>query len=365
MSETGMDVDPSGDALLSENLSSAAHEISLEEAQRIATQRYGISGRASRLTSERDHNFRIIAADGLEYVLKLSNAAEDEAIAAFQAQALLHVAQVDPELSVPRVIAARDGKTHLTLHFHDPDSGSGPVLRTVRLLSYLPGVPLNLVPRTGAHCRDLGGLLARLGLALRGFFHPAAGHDLAWDIKNTSRLRSLVPHVPDPCRRALVLHFLDDFAERAQPRLPALRAQVVHNDLNAYNVLVDSNDHERIAGILDFGDLVYTSLINDVAVGASYHMSTGPDALDGVIGFVAAYHATAPLERSEIGLLFDLIAARFVTTVLITGWRAARYPQNSAYILKNNPGAWSGLESLYALTREPVLSRLRHACNME
>jgi hydroxylysine kinase len=366
---SGMEADfgASGHEALNDSLSTAAHDITLAQAEHIVAAHYGITGRAALLTSERDHNFKIVAADGAQYVLKVSNAAEDPQIAEFQVQALLHIERVDMRLPVPRVIGALNGQTHLRLPFTGTAAGAdaSDFTRSARLLTFLHGTPLHMVERTAAQRRALGTHLAQLGLALRGFFHPAAGHDLAWDIKNASRLRELVPHIPDAARRELVLHFIDNFEKHAKPHLPKLRAQVVHNDLNAYNVLVDDHAHDTIAGILDFGDMVYTSLLNDVAVGASYHVSTGERALDTAAEFIAAYHAVVALEPMEVDLLFDLIAARFVTTVVITGWRAARYPHNSTYILRNNPSAWSGLESLNAIPREEAQLKLRRACNME
>ncbi len=56
-----------------------------------------------------------------------------------------------------------------------------------------------------------------------------------------------------------------------------------------------------------------------------------------------------------MALLYDLILARVFTTLLITGWRAARYPDNAAYILRNVPSARAGLEGLRRLGRERAL----------
>jgi Ser/Thr protein kinase RdoA (MazF antagonist) len=214
-------------------------------------------------------------------------------------------------------------------------------------------------------CRALGTLLGQLGLALRDFTHAAAGHDLAWDIKNIGKLRNLLYDMPNPSHRELARYFFENFEKHAAAYLPSLRAQVVHNDLNPYNVVVDASDQDRVTGIFDFGDMVYTSLINDVAIGACYQVSTGKHALETAAEFVGAYHAVVPLELIEVDLLFDLMAARFLATVAITSWRAARYPPNSTYILRNNPSAWAGLENLYSLSREQAQFILRRACNME
>jgi Ser/Thr protein kinase RdoA (MazF antagonist) len=348
-----------GDQLGGSILSVAAEEISIAEAEELTSRHFGIDGCASRLTSERDQNFRIVGEDGREYALRISNHAEDPKINDFQVSALMHIEHVDPRIPVPRVFRALNGQSHLRLPF---EQGR---LRAVRLLSYLPGVPLNTVERTPAHRRQLGTHLAKLDSALRDFSHPAAGHELAWDIQHASGVRPLIAHIPDTSRRQLAEHSLAAFEEHAKPVLPRLRAQVIHNDLNFYNVLVDAIDNDRLVGILDFGDMVYSPLAVDVAVGASYHMNTKGDPWDAVAEFVSAYHSVSPLERGEVDLLYDLIAARFVVTVSITGWRAERYPENSAYILKNNASAWQGLAHLSTLPRNVAQRRLRVACNME
>lgn len=347
------------DELGSSILSVAAEEISLAEAEELTSRHFGIDGCASRLTSERDQNFKIVAEDGREYALRVTNHAEAPEINDLQVSALQHIEHVDPQIPVPRVFRALNGQSHLRLPF---EHGR---LRAVRLLSYLPGMPLNTVERTPAHRRELGTHLAKLDLALRDFSHHAAGHELAWDIQHASGIRPLIAHIPVIDRRRLAEDFLVSFETHAKPVLPILRAQVIHNDLNFYNVLVDPIDRDRLVGILDFGDMVFSPLVVDVAVGASYHMNTTGDPWDAVAEFVSAYHAVSPLEQREIDLLYDLIAARFVVTVAITGWRAQRYPENSAYILKNNAAAWHGLAHLSTLSRDVAQRRLRMACNME
>ena len=47
-------------------------------------------------------------------------------------------------------------------------------------------------------------------------------------------------------------------------------------------------------------------------------------------------------------LLRDLTATRMLTTLAIASARAARYPENAAYILRNVPAAAAGLRALAA-----------------
>jgi Ser/Thr protein kinase RdoA (MazF antagonist) len=128
-------------------------------------------------------------------------------------------------------------------------------------------------------------------------------------------------------------------------------------------VVVDAADPERVCGILDFGDMVRSPLVCDVAVAASYLVTQGDGPLGGAPDYVAAYHTAAPLMASEFEVLFDLVVTRLAMTVLITGWRAKLFPANAAYILRNAPSAWQGLERLAGLDRAAAREILQSACD--
>ncbi|CAB3903724.1 phosphotransferase [Achromobacter deleyi] len=340
-------------------LAAASPDIGEAQAAQLARRHFGIDAQVRRLAGERDRNFHLRADDGREYVLKFSHPAEDARVADFQARALRHVEQADPGLPVQRVLLANDGEPCVWLQ--TPDAPP----RVLRLFTYLPGLPLPDAPRSAAQRDNLARTLARLGLALRGFTHPAGQLDLPWDIQRTDEVAPLLAHVTDPARRALAERGLARFVNHAKPALPGLRAQAIHNDLNLYNVLVDPADPDRIAGILDFGDMVQAPLVNDLAVAASYQLEPGDDALAPAVAFTAAYHAVSPLTPAELDVLFDLMVARLVMVVAIGGWRAARYPENSAYILRNNAVSWARLQACDGIARDAARQRLRAACGFE
>ncbi len=317
----------------------------------MARKHFGREGQLRRLTSERDLNFQLSAASGESHVLKIANLAEPIESTHFQTEALLHLARAAPELPVPRVVRTLTGATEATL----------PEGNILRLLTFLEGEPLHRAQSSAAQSRSMAGIGATLARALRGFDHPAADHDLLWDIKQASRLRALLPAMTDKDLRSLISARLDLFEMRVSPALPALRWQVVHNDLNPHNVLVDPADHARVSGILDFGDMVRTPLICDVAVTASYQVDAA-DPLASLVNFAGAWHAADPLEEAELDLLFDLVATRMITTIAIAGWRAARYPENAPYILRNVPRALAGFQAFERLSPAEVRRELAAAC---
>lgn len=316
-------------------LNSPPPDLTDAQAQALALQHFGVEGHQRRLTSERDLNIHI-ATPTQGYVLKLANPAEPPEVTDFQTQALLHLEQTD--LPVPRVIRTLCGKTEAII----PQG-------TLRLLTYLEGTPLHSTPRSPTQTAAMAQMAARLTVGLQGFVHPAADHVLQWDIKHASALRPLLPAIPDDLRD-LATNCLNRFDAEIAPQLPRLRWQVVHNDLNPHNVLTDPADPDQIAGVLDFGDMVHTPLICDAAIAASYLIDPAQP-LDSLQTFARAYHATLPLTAQEAQLFPDLVATRMLTTLAITASRAARYPENAAYILRNFATSRDGLRALAAIPR--------------
>lgn len=345
-------------AIQSSILNTTAPRIDDTEASALVLRIFGLSARAHVLTSERDKNFYILSEDGREFVLRVANSAEDPAVSSLQTSALSHIEAAAPDLPIPTVrpSVSREFETVVRIA-----AGSEHV---VRLLTFLPGEPIYRTASSRQQTENLGRCLARIGLALQDFRHPAASHDILWDLKGAARLRPYLVHIGDDRRKALADEALARFESAILPRLPGFRSQVVHNDFNPHNVLVDPNEPVRVTGVLDFGDMVETPLINDVAVAASYQVE-GEDPLGRAAVFVAAYHATFPLRPEEVEVLFDLITLRQVMTVTITEWRANLYPENKAYILRNQPRAAAALEALNQIGRAAGTARLRQACEME
>ncbi|NBE08445.1 phosphotransferase [Paragemmobacter ruber] len=295
---------------------------------------WALSGDLAPLTSERDQNHRLDAGQG-RFVVKIANVAEPHALPRFQSRALRHAAARDPSLPIPRVVAARDGADDVVL----------PSGHLMRVLTWLDGAPLAGLPASPAQAAGVARLGARLTRAMGGFSDPAADHVLQWDIKQAARLRPLLVHIADPALARLATAALDRFDAHVAPALPGLRWQVIHGDLNPHNVLGDPARPDQVTGILDFGDMVHAPIVCDLAVAAAYALDParpGPS----LAAFAAAWAAEHPLTRAERDLLPDLVAARMVTTLAITGFRAARYPENAAYILRNAPSAAAGLASL-------------------
>jgi 4-aminobutyrate aminotransferase-like enzyme/Ser/Thr protein kinase RdoA (MazF antagonist) len=316
---------------------------SADDVGRIAAELFGLDGPVTDLGSERDQTFLAEGQSG-SGVLKISNLGEQAATLDLEAEAILHIARIDPELPVarPRAVSRAPGAAAYRAAVESPDG-----VHFVRLFERLEGRSGG-----GAGAPDLsddavrayGETHARLNIALRGFFHPAAGRELLWDLAQAAKLRPRLDSIADRERRQLVEAVLDRYEERAAPRWPRLRAHVVHGDLNLDNVLLD--DDGRIRGIVDFGDAVHTAQVADFAVALASLMRgrSGDEVFR--VGRIAVdgYSSRIPLEPEELELLGDLVAARLAQIVVISAWRSSRYPENAANIQAWDADSWRLLE---------------------
>ena len=327
-------------------VASPAPQLAPAHVGELIAEHYGLAGDLVSLVSERDQNFRLTTVEGTRFVVKIANSAENSVVTDFQIEALLHIEKRGCEVAVPRIIRTRDGTTSTAAQV---DGGS----YRIRIVSYVPGRPVDNVPIDASLARLQGRCLAQIGVALREFEHPGDSQALLWDMQRAGELRQLVPHIEDVDSRVAVARCLEEFAVKTLPRLASLRSQVIHNDLNPDNILVNDNDPISISGVIDFGDMIRAPLIVDVAVAASYLRTDDADAMSLLAAFVAGYHEVTPLQSAELQLLYDCIRTRIATTITIMHWRASERPDD-AYSVKSLQSGCSASRFLARLDAIPA-----------
>ena len=315
---------------------------------------FGLSGELTRLPGEADDNFLLDVGDDRRYVAKFAHLRADPAVVDVQVRVLRHIESAAPGLPVPRVARAVDGGLWTTA----PD---GPLRgRVVHVLSYLDGALLRSVTTDAALRRNLGVTLAELGRALRGFDDPLLHRPLLWDLAQLPRLRPLLAERSPGPGTSLIEEQLGRLTAEVSPRLAAQRSQLLHNDFSPDNTLI-SADGSRVCGIIDFGDVTVTALVNDVAIAVANLLTDDADPFGPALDFIAGYHSTTPLTAAEVSLLPDLILGRVVARIIISEWRAERFPENRAYVLRNTPRAWEHLHRLLSIPGEQTAARIQEA----
>jgi len=278
----------------------------VEAAVKIADEFFGIRGRARSLPSERDQNFLLTDEAGEKFVLKIANALESRAFLEAENAVLKHVARRVSfcQSPVTTEIVSVEGR-----YF-------------ARLVRYLPGVPLAEVqPQPPELLRDLGGKLGQLDHALSDFDHGAVHRDFHWDLANGNRvIDEFAALIEDASLRELVLRCKVEFKD-------ALRRSVIHGDANDYNVLVDP-EHMTVTGLLDFGDMVYSYTVGDLAIAIAYVVLDKPDPHAAADEVVKGYTSEFALRDEELETLWPLVRLRLAMSVCMAAYQLRQQPEN-------------------------------------
>ena len=292
-----------------------APALTVDEAVTWALRVFGVTATGSALPSERDQNV-LLLSDGDRFVLKVANAAESRAVLEAQNAALVHVARRSS--LCPSVVPTIDGGSIGEIHVNG-------ATHLVRLMTWVPGVPFaEAGAATPALLEDLGARLAELDAALEGFDHPAVHREFYWDLARAFDIvKESAALVADEEMRALVTGLAGQVHARDGERLARLRRAVVHNDPNDYNVLVDGR---RIAGVLDFGDLVHSYAVADLAIAIAYAVLDKADPLDAAVSIVRGYARSRPIDDDEIASLLGLVVLRLCASVCIAARQQRQRP---------------------------------------
>jgi Ser/Thr protein kinase RdoA (MazF antagonist) len=332
----------------------------------MALELFGLEVSARQLPSERDQNFRLTASDDRAYVLKLANSTESREVLDFQNQAMIHLAGkrnlFDQSTTVVPDVLSTTGGEQIT-SVKDADG----TIHFVRLLTYLPGKPLALVkPHDAGLLASLGRFFGTIDQALQDFDHPATHRDFHWDLNNAGRIiQSYLKHIKAPDNRKLVDGLLKRFQAETEPQLRELRTGIIHNDANDYNVLVEPEGrwHNTVAGVIDFGDMVFTRIANEVAIACAYAMLDKADPLAVAGRVIGGYHQAFALTGQELAVIFDLICMRLCMSVCHSANQSRHEPDNEYLRISEKP-AWDLLHNLANI--HPRLARytFRDACDM-
>ncbi len=332
-----------------------APRISLNDAVEFAAELYGLRVSASALPSERDQNFLLCTVSGEQFVLKIANAEEDFDFLNFQNALIKFLAARELDLEFPRIVPATTGDEIPSITV----AGSR---HFVRLLTWLDGVCFAEIKSPGRKLMaSLGRGLAQMDAALAEFSDQAAHRSFHWDLCNADGARELAGLLPDD-RRRLVERF---FAEWEKINWDTLRFSIIHNDANDYNILVRgaTPSEHRVSAILDYGDVVYSATVCNLAVALAYAMLDRPDPIGTAAQVLAAYHEIYPLTESEVDSLYTLTVTRLCFSVCIAARQTRDVPDNEYLNISNAP-VWSLLEKLQDIPLDWPTRIFRYACGM-
>ncbi|MFC1760001.1 aminotransferase class III-fold pyridoxal phosphate-dependent enzyme, partial [Candidatus Neomarinimicrobiota bacterium] len=230
-----------------------------------------------------------------------------------------------------------------------------------RMLSFLYGELLGSVTPTKTLYKSLGRFIAQMDLQLQSFNNSTIkARQWQWDIQYLHLNKKYIKDIPSAKDRSLIGYFFQQYEENVLPALSELRKSTIHGDANEWNVLVNNG---KVTGIIDFSDLVYTPLINELAITIAYACLYIGNPLEWASTIIVSYHKVLALEEKEIAILYYLIAARLCVSVCNSAHSKKENPDNK-YTLKSEKSVWKLLYQWLRINPIAAENRFRSAIGL-
>jgi len=165
-----------------------------------------------------------------------------------------------------------------------------------------------------------------------------------------------------------------------------LRVGIIHGDMNEQNMLAHKSGADPVVhpngvkfAVIDFGDVVVSWRVNEVAIALAYCALDKDDPLHDMSIMLAGIQSVFPLTPLEMRILPCLIAARLVTSLIMGMYsyhmqivgdsvevpeaegenaRATKKPaQGNEYVLTTQKSAWSALKTILTVGAETIFKR--------
>ena len=313
---------------------------------------YELAGQLSRIPTEKDDTFRLTTDVG-RFLVKIAPATEAGQIVNLQSAVMLHLERGRPPIPTQRLIRGVRGQVESTVT--DPEGRA----RIMRVMSYLDGVLLSSTTPTPTQFRRVGATLARLDSGLTSFRHPGESRSLIWDLKNFAHVRPLLELVNDRDDAAMAAWIFDQFDAVVAPRVGTLPTQMIHGDFSPFNVVVDPAASDFVTGIIDFGDVVRSPVVFELAVAVANQIGIDDRRpWDSALEIVRGYRAVRPLPERDVALLAIAGPARLLLRALIFRWRATVHPHSRDYGLSHSARDWARLQCALSIATPTVRTLL-------
>ncbi len=274
---------------------------------------YSLKVKFSELSGYQDLNYLAKTESGEKYILKISTDQEDRDFINTQNAILLNLAKQPIGNLLPHPILNKAGEfiTLITING---------IVAIARLFPFIEGSFLAESMPDIAFYVDLGRAFSQIDQQMAGFENATLKcrtHE--WDLSRIMEVEEDIHLISDPADRRVAHYYLMKYREEVLPVYHKLPRALIHGDGNDWNILVNSIG--KVAGIIDFGDMLWSARINEVAIVLAYAMMGRSDYMDVYDAVIRGYQEILPLTELELSLLYYLVGARWCQTLVMAARR--------------------------------------------
>ena len=295
------------------------------EIKQILTTEYNLSGDYYNLPGYEDENYKLVTENGEQFVVKVTNCLDDLAMNRVKNLMLNALSQSELKSCFPKVLKNSSGDF---LSIFEKQNC------IIRVISWVDGeLFANITPDKNLF-ENLGSFLAKSDNVLKTLdIQLLKTRNYTWDIDNALLSEKLLKFIQDPEIRRITNYYFLQFKQFVLPKLSDLRKSNIHGDANDLNLFVKNN---TISGLIDFGDAVYSSLINEVAVAITYAVMNSEDPIKDAASIVKGYSNVEKLTEIELSILYYLVAARLSISICQSSFASFNNPENRHQQISEN-----------------------------
>ena len=285
-----------------------------------------------KLNGYENENYLINTTDNKYIFKKYPYSLELESIIHGENEVLLFLSQNNNKFPVP--IKSVDGVYLKTIQIDKE-------VFIFRVLSFLDGQMLGSIKNTKEIFESFGTFLAKMNKRLQSCNNIIIeGRIWNWDLQYFHLNKKYINDFILEKDKVLVNYFFLQFEEHVNPVISSLRKSIIHSDANEWNVLITNG---KVSSIIDFGDLVYSPLINEVAIAMTYASYDKENPLDWAVIILESYNNVLPILENEIKIIYYLIAARLCVS-LCNGAHSKKINPENSYAFSSEQSAWKMLK---------------------
>jgi len=232
---------------------------------------------------------------------------------------------------------------------------------TARLQEYLHGTPWKSMPSSPSRLRSIGAFMGEMHMHLGKFDHPGAARTHEWDLASAHVHREKVQLLTDPGQRQIIEYCFHLNSALVRPYLANCPSGLLHGDINDENLLLQE---DRVVGLLDFGDCLEGSLVQDLGIALAYALEQEGVTLEVAASLIEGYDERRPLQPVEQDLLVPLTLARLATYVVVNADRMSVHPANSMRNLHLDT-AWAAINTCLAMSPVEARNILCSGCSIK
>ena len=232
----------------------------------------------------------------------------------------------------------------------------------IRLVSFVEGDFIGELNVNEDIVNSLGLMLGRLNLKLLSWnSYVIKSREFEWNLDSFLISKNYINQIESFEDRKLVQYFFQQYEIEVIPLNSKLRKSIIHNDANEWNLLTKRG---LTSGIIDFGDISYAALINELAIAIVYISYRDSNYLDWAEKLIASYNSIIPLKEIELKVLYYKISLRLCVSACNSAKAKKENPKNK-YITHSESKVSNMLKNWIKINPYHAEDRFRKACGFQ